>query len=468
MTTESTSTERANSRRWPLWVCLAMIPVILFLAALAWVAWIRLFAPPMIGEPFDTRPFPAISIPADQNAFTDYGEATNSMAPPPTFGTGDPQTAFFKSMDDTVEGGWPKANADLRKWLTDNQAALGIWKRGTEKADGMEVSPDRVDIDTLLPTSQGLRDLARLALLQAARTSAEKSPAEAWPWYRDVLRSSRHVERHSVNIQRLIGGAIQAMAVEPVLRWSSRRELTAADLRRALADVQSIDKMTPPASENLKVEYLSSRKTMKNHAAGWAGVPLWFIGYPERVRESLNIVYANWLSQVDRPRFRRKLTKGQWQFFIPDADTPPDPKILTPEEIEDRIGLARGSIQARLIGLLLPAMTAFVEAVDREQTRQAALDLGLALQLYYREHGRFPAKLDELVEAKYLPAIPADPYGKGEPFPYRREADPKAGALLWSVWLDGIDQDGKIEADPQRADSPGDKIFRIVSPRSAN
>jgi len=194
-------------------------------------------------------------------------------------------------------------------------------------------------------------------------------------------------------------------------------------------------------------------------------VPLWFIGYPERVQESLNIVYANWLSQVDRPRFRRKVTTGQWQFFIPDAETPRDPKILTQEEIEDRIGLARGSIQARLIGLLLPAMTAFVEAVDREQTRQAALVLGLALELYYREHGHFPAKLDELVEAKYLPAIPPDPYGKGEPFHYRREADPKAGALLWSVWLDGVDQAGKTEADPQHADSPGDKVFHIPDPR---
>jgi hypothetical protein len=156
---------------------------------------------------------------------------------------------------------------------------------------------------------------------------------------------------------------------------------------------------------------------------------------------------------------------GRWQLFEPDAETPHDPKILTPAEIEDRIGLNRGSIQARLIALMMPATAAFIEVVDREQTRQAALALGLALELYHREHGRFPAKLDELVQAKYLPAIPLDPFGHGEPFHYRRDTDPSKGALLWSVWTDGIDQEGKIEVEPQREDSPGDKIFRIATPR---
>jgi hypothetical protein len=303
--------------------------------------------------------------------------------------------------------------------------------------------------------------------LQAARTTAEKRPAEAWPWYRDVLRSSRHVARHSVNIQRMVGVAIHASTVDPVLRWSSRRELTAADLRQALADVLAIEKLTPPASENLKVEYLSSSKSIKYNLRGWLGVPLWIAGYPGRLQESLNIVYANWLSQIDRPRFRRKMVAkpGNWQLFEPDSDSPHDPKILTPAEIENRIGLGRGTIQARLTGLLMPATAAFIDAVDREQTKQSALTLGLALELYHREHGQFPAKLDELVQAKYLTAIPADPFGRGESFHYRREADPAKGATLWSVWIDSKDQEGKIEADPQRADSPGDRIFHIAAPR---
>jgi hypothetical protein len=32
------------------------------------------------------------------------------------------------------------------------------------------------------------------------------------------------------------------------------------------------------------------------------------------------------------------------------------------------------------------------------------------------------------------------------------------------VWVDGIDQDGKLEADLARENPPGDKVFRIAAP----
>ena len=108
---------------------------------------------------------------------------------------------------------------------------------------------------------------------------------------------------------------------------------------------------------------------------------------------------------------------------------------------------------------------AFIDSTDRERARQAALVLGLALELYHREHGRFPDALDDLVKEKYLKSIPADPFGKGEPFHYRRDSDPRKGAILWSVWTDGIDQGGKLECGFAARSGPGDKIFRIAAPR---
>jgi type II secretory pathway pseudopilin PulG len=263
----------------------------------------------------------------------------------------------------------------------------------------------------------------------------------------------------------LLGVAIHGMTVEPVLRWSSLRELTAADLRRTLADVLATDEMTPPISDNLKAEYLFCRASVQDTTAGWSGLPLRLMEYPERVQDGLNLVYANWLSQADRPRFRRLLAKGgKWELFELDRATPLNPKLLSPAQIEDRVGLAQQSMAASTISLLIPSVTAFIDSTDRERTRQAALVLGLALELYHREHGRFPAVLDAIVKAGYLKSIPADPFGKGEPFRYRLEADPKQGAILWSVWIDGIDQNGKIQVDPQREIGAGDKIFRIATP----
>ena len=135
--------------------------------------------------------------------------------------------------------------------------------------------------------------------------------------------------------------------------------------------------------------------------------------------------------------------------------------LFSPAEIDKQCGLSRRPTQEATQGLLMPGVTVFLNAVDRERTRQAALVLGLALELYHRERGQFPAALAELVEQKYLPSIPLDPFGKGEPFHYRREVDPKKGATLWSVWLDGIDQHG---ASPAHPSAPGDMAFRIPRP----
>ena len=466
MTTESNSTRRSSLWRWPFKGRTTVRLLIVIAGSLALLVWYRIASTPDAGEPFDVGSFVSFPIPDDQNAFTYYRQAKGRLVEESTF-VPDEKTwaAFRKSYEETIDGGWSKANEQLRSWLSANQPALEVWKRGTESADARENLPGEADLNTLSAVSQSLRDFARLVLTQAAQISAEKSPATAWTWYRALLRSSRHVGRHSEFVGRLIGVAIHGMTVEPVLRWSSCPELTAADLRHALADVLTIDEMTAPPSDNLKAEYLFSCQTVKANAVGWSGLPLRLMGYPERVQYALKLVYANWLSQIDRPRFRRLLATGrQWELFEPDPATPPNPKLLSPAEIEDRCGLAQGTTQAAMISLLMPSVRAFIDALDRERTRQAALVLGLVLELYHREHGHFPAALDDLVKAGYLNSIPADPFGKGEPFRYRLETDPKQGATLWSVWTDGIDQNGKIEVDPQREIGAGDKILRIATP----
>jgi hypothetical protein len=455
------NSKRPRRRRTALfWLALMTGVLLLFVGY-------RLATLPDLRPPFDVASFEAVSIPEDQNAFTYYRQAKDrfveASAVVPDVKA---QPVLWKKLEDTIHNGWSKADEPLQKWLQLNQPALEVWKRGTDCPDGMEMPLGTETIETGLPVSQSLREPAKMALLQASGTAAGKTPAEAWLWYRAVLRSSRHVSRHSETIGRLIGVAIHWITVEPVLRWSSRPELTATDLRQALADVVAIDAMTPSNSDTLKAEYLVSCKTMEANTAGLSGLPLRLIGLRESFQEALNLVYANWLSQIDRPRFRRLPSKrGKWHLFEIDPAAPQDPKLLSPAEIEERCGVAHQSLATRLVDLLVPSIMAFIDSTDRERARQAALVLGVALELYHREHGRFPDALDDLVKEKYLNSIPADPFGKGEPFHYRRDSDPRKGAILWSVWTDGIDQDGKLEADPQREAGPGDKIFRIAAPR---
>jgi hypothetical protein len=467
MTTESQSTSRPNSRLWLSRRRVFVLFSVLLVGALALFVWYRVASLPDLGEPFDVRTFAAIAIPDDQNAFTYYHQAKDLfVAEPLTVTPGSQQRARFRdNYDEAITKGWSLANQDYRNWLNANGPALDVWRRGTECSKALEIPP--ADLGPLnLPDCGPPRHLARLSLLEAARVSAERSPAEAWTWYRAALRFSRHAGMHAATLGRLVGIVSHAVTVEAVLRWSGLPQLTAVDLRHALADVLAIDEMTPPVSDNLKAEYLFCLASLEETSAGWTGMPFRLMGYPGHVHGALSLVYANWLSQVDRPRFRRLPAKRRkWELFELDPAAPPNPKVLAPAEIEDRCGLAEQSMQATMVSLLMPSMTNFIDATDRERVRQAALVLGLALELYHREHGQFPAALDDLVKQRYLKSIPANPFGKGEPFHYRREPDSRQGVVLWSVWLDGIDQNGKIDTDRGREDAPGDKIFRIASPR---
>jgi hypothetical protein len=265
---------------------------------------------------------------------------------------------------------------------------------------------------------------------------------------------------------RLVGIAFFDTAAEAAPPWAARPEITADDLRKALADTLAVKEMTPPPSDSLKGDYLCYRNDIDGaiDAAARDLAPfLNFIGYRERIRRSLNLVYANLLSQADRPRYRRSAICGKLGLFARDPAAPYSSNVLSDEEIERRI-LSFPGPDAQILHYLLPP-TGFFDVFDIERARQSALILTLSLQLHYREHGEFPTALNELVKNGYLKSIPADPFGKGEPFHYRRETDPRQGAVLWSVWTDGIDQHGKLDAFRDHGNGLGDRIYTIAAPR---
>ena len=462
MSREDQSTNPGSRPRRPLLRGTIVWPALALLGELAFVIWRQTADSADVAEPFDVQSFAAISIPDDQNAFTYYRRAAQRFVDEKVNLAADPsQRLVLSANDDEVAAkGFQVANDDCRKWLAENRLALDLWQRGSQCSEAIEITPD--DLGLLnLPDTRPPRELSRLALLEAARLTAEGSPAQAWEWYRASLRCGRHLGLHAGEIGRLVGLHIHEQSIPPILRWSADARLSAADLRRALADTQAAYEMTPPPSETIKFEYLSTRATLKVSFAQ-PSLADRLRRFPHRLEQAVKLISANWLSQVDRPRYLRApvVEVGNWELFELDAKTP-HAANCAPAEIDKQCGLSRRPMQEATQGLLMPGVTVFLNAVDRERTRQAALVLGLALELYHREHGQFPAALAELVEQKYLPSIPVDPFGKGEPFHYRREADPHQGATLWSVWLDGIDQHGTIPAHPS---APGDMAFQIPRP----
>jgi hypothetical protein len=232
--------------------------------------------------------------------------------------------------------------------------------------------------------------------------------------------------------------------------------------------------MHAPPSDAIKLEYFALREFATKGVFLGFELPAWVrsTGYPAQVGSTARLVVANLLTQSDRPRYLRTPSHpGKLGLFELDPTAAANPKLRPPEQIE-RSAVTSALFVAKVLQRVAPGPASEIEVCDplsmteclhyaiqtndTSQTRRAGLLLTLALQLHYREHGSLPTSLDELVKNGYLKSIPIDPFGKGEPFHYRLEQGPKGPAVVWSVWLDGIDQGG--------FDLPDDLALRVVPP----
>lgn len=101
-------------------------------------------------------------------------------------------------------------------------------------------------------------------------------------------------------------------------------------------------------------------------------------------------------------------------------------------------------------------------SVDKERLRDAdkrgllrlrLLEVRLALELYRRQHGDWPSRLQQLVP-EHLSAVPVDPYSNGS-LAYRRDG---ADFLLYSVGPDGRDDGCRKSNDPREVNFAGRDI----------
>jgi hypothetical protein len=94
-------------------------------------------------------------------------------------------------------------------------------------------------------------------------------------------------------------------------------------------------------------------------------------------------------------------------------------------------------LRYQLVAVLMPALDTCVRESGKAQGVGEALGVALALELYHRRHGKYPATLAELAP-QYLPAPPLD-ISTGEPLLYKlRGGKP----LLYGRGLEGKDHGG--------------------------
>ena len=420
----------------------------------------RLSQVPDIGEPFDVEAFCKIEVADEDNAFVEYRAAVATL-PPPRFGG---QASDWQSeVDAALEGGWAAASEDVRHWLEDNRPALEIWRRGTTKPDALYYHPQEMRIDTLLPVTQELRTMARLARIEASRLEAEGMFEEAWEWHRASFRCSGHSGRHGCIIERLVGLACHSLACEGINHWAALRGVDTVLVQEALQAIQDDYALAAPPSNSLKAEYVMLTHPegllLSEAAIEFARIPkqiapitLFVFGEPEVSQRVLRLMFHNYLSHIDTPRQQRPAQKTNLSLFDLPKSIDSRTVVLSPFELEEFL---HRTLLARIV---LPAITPYDTAVGRHEALQAALVISLALQWYYHEHKTFPETLQPLV-GRYLEEIPLDPFGKpGDRMHYRSDGN---NATVWSIGDDGIDNGGDVAGKSPR---PQDIGYKVVAP----
>ncbi|TVQ61468.1 MAG: hypothetical protein EA378_08840 [Phycisphaerales bacterium] len=174
-------------------------------------------------------------------------------------------------------------------------------------------------------------------------------------------------------------------------------------------------RLTPEGARLLAEMVCSTPEVIPNWARYIPTAPLFAMGFPSR--RTLNEAYH---THLDAARQRAATPIWQWG---------PMPDLADPAEA------ARGE---RLLLVWLPV--SFRAGVESERARMLleGARVAVALHRYRAEHGRYPETLDQLIPA-WLEQHPTD-RATGRPLPYRvTEGRP----LLYSVGLDGIDEDGR-------------------------
>jgi hypothetical protein len=397
---------------------------------------------PDVGEPFNLdeirRP---VAIPDPDNAFVAYAEAKRQKYRYP---------AFLRKVDFKTLA-WSEASAEVRDCVEKSRPALETWREASERTEALYHQPGNMTMDTMVPLVQDASELGRLAALEGSRLEENGEMDRAWPWYRAILRTSRHIGRHGVIIERLYGANAHLVASHRILHWAADPRVNAALLRQALDDTLAADALTPRLSESLKRDYLAYARDldelrvivqdipMPGGRSGWLErvviatglkVPIQRLRLAatndiERSRRAVRLMFANWLAQVDRPASQRAPIAVQKPMLIYEFEPTSqaaargvDAEIL--DRALDHTALAQQIFHPDDLASQFPRTPWEGDGpLAREPRRRGILIVKLAAELYLRERGQPPATAGLLLGG-YLDLLP-EGIEQGDPIPVKLE-----------------------------------------------
>jgi hypothetical protein len=325
-----------------------------------------------------------------------------------------------------------------------------------------------------LPAAQKCRELAVALCARAMLRTAEGKYDEAWQNLLASHRLARLVGCGAMNIEALVGIALNATACNADLAYVENARLTSQQIQRRLADLQKLPPMPAIADKMdlgerfICLDALQSihRGMFEQVVVGPGKIPdpqavmaLNTIDFGPSLRKA-NSVYDRIAVAMRFPERNRRNTELKIiedELDLEAAKRKADGTKLgqlnrlleimrRPDDTGKMVGKSIGDVA---LSMMLPAAAKVQNAYDRCEQVQQNVCIAFALAAYRSDNRRYPAKLNDLAP-KYLPTIPVDLFS-GKPLIYRPSEN---GYLFYSVGVNGRDDGGRFYDD----DPPGDDL----------
>lgn len=369
-----------------------------------------------------------------------------------------------------------KDHPQIAAWLGLNAKPLAVVREATTRPDYFnplcsrrtEKRPGSSLTNVLLPNVQKCREIAAALLARAMlRLDAGEFDA-AWDDMLACHRLGRLVGRGGTIIEYLVGAALESLASNAELVYLERANLTAKQLRERMKELQALPPMPTIADKvdlGARLTHLDTLQTLRRGGPRALDEPN---PEPPNLGEQLALATMDF----ETPLRQANQTFDRLAAALRLADRPGREKALDaiqaglekrPKEPEGMAALMKligkgapigkqvGQDVGRiLLALTVPALRKTQDAADRIDQVGRNVQVAFALAAYRADKGGYPDKLDALAPA-YLPAVPGDLFSGG-PLVYKPD---EKGYLLYSVGINGKDEEGRWIDDVPRGDDPG-------------
>ncbi len=325
-----------------------------------------------------------------------------------------------------------EANRDaVRRVMAKNQRALALARQAATKP-ALQFDVDWSDpYNAVFSSYAKLRQCVRLLEAQG-RLQKEAGDVEGGiATVRVALRMAKQMESEypTMLIGMLVRCALYAIALQGFQEILGDAEVSPQTYRALLKDLNGHD-VKPALTRAFIAERCAARFAFQKMKSGQ---PVQFFGGSSNPpqRRVFNPAAAWWLA-YDEAFFLRLMRRmiqiskqpgydwGAMGFVQIEASNPSPFYVLSRQ--------------------LMPVFASAYKKPAGVQARVDLLRLAVALRLYRREHGSYPADLNAL-QPQYLPAVPLDPF-MNQPFIYRRE---DKGFLLYSFGENRLDDGGAVD-----------------------